>query len=332
MKILSNYKAIVIGDLHISDRYSGKHTDYYKNCVDVLMMLTEEIERGGYTHIFLLGDLVGMTDKNMKTREGLLYFMRVLQHWRDVVKGNLFSVIGNHDIGGKLTDFEMFTTLDLIKTPSYVDMGCLRMHLINYGDEHRDIERNTAYQNGYDIALMHNNLQVEGRTTWFRAGEGIELSSLYNLKGVDVVVSGHIHNTSPAMVQTSIGESQVTLFYPGCPTRPKWDKNIWETTYGVVIEVDNQANSVGLDLREFKLKPSSEIFKNSLDDADLTEIPEDTQVDIGMLTEILEELSNYNISNGVIDYKGKIKQLAGIDNEAAELAIEYVEKVELDFK
>lgn len=328
---MANGNALILGDLHISDRYSGRHTDYWQNCVDVLNMLTAEIEKGGYTHIFLLGDLVGLTDKNMKTRDGLLYLMRTLQHWGDIVKGNLYSVRGNHDIGGKLTDFEMFVSLGLIKTAPYVDIGCLRMHLIDYGDERRVIERNTTYTNGYDIALMHTNLQVEGKTTWFRAGDGIELSSLNNLQGVDVVVCGHIHNTSPAMVQTSIGNDTVVLFYPGCPTRPKWDKNIWESTYGVVVNVDEETNNVGLDLHEFKLKPSSEIFKSSLDDVEVEELQEDSRVDIGVLTSILEELSNYNISNGVMDYKGKIKQLAGLDKEAADLAIEYIEKVENDF-
>lgn len=325
-------KALILGDLHISDRYSGKHVDYWQNCVDVLNMLTKEIESGGYTHVYLLGDLVGMTDKNMKTRDGLLYLMRVLQHWGNIVKGNLYSVRGNHDIGGKLTDFEMFVSLGLIKTVPFVDMGCLRMHLIDYGDEHREISKNDAYKNGYNIALMHYNLQVEGKTTWFRAGDGVELSSLNNLAGVDIVVCGHIHNTAPGMVSTSIGNDTVNLFYPGCPTRPKWDKNIWNNAYGVIVTVDDDTNNVALDLHNFALKPAKEIFKTSIDEADVAELEEDNGVDIGVLTSILEELSNYNIANGVLDYKGKIRQLAGLDKDAADLAIQYIETVENDFK
>ena len=324
------YRAIVLGDLHISDRYSGKHVDYWQNCVEVLAMLTKEIENGGYTHIFLLGDLVGMTDKNMKTRDGLLYLMRTLQHWSELVKGNLYSVRGNHDIGGKLTDFEMFVSLGMIKTAPYVDMGCLRMHLIDYGDEHRAIEHNKLYTSSYDIALMHYNLQIEGKTTWFRAGDGIELSSLTNLDGVDVVIAGHIHNTSPAMEQTSINNSPVTLVYPGCPTRPKWDKNIWDKTYGIIVEVDTATNLVNLDVHTFKLRPANEIFKSNIEEMVLEEPENGEEVDIAALSAILEELSNYNIANGVSDYKGKIRQLAGLDKEAAELAINYIEAVEND--
>ena len=36
-------KVLIIGDLHISDRFSGKHKDYLQNCFDCLDMIEKSI-------------------------------------------------------------------------------------------------------------------------------------------------------------------------------------------------------------------------------------------------------------------------------------------------
>lgn len=323
-------RPFIIGDLHISDKYSGRHVDYFRDCVDFLSDVTEEIKKNNVTHLFLTGDLIGRTtEKNLQSRDSLMYFMKVLQVWNELTNGNVYSIRGNHDFSEKLTDFEMFVTLGLIKTADYVDVGAIRFHLIDYGDHERSI---TVDDSKYNVAIMHTNLQIEGVTTWFIGGkDGVELSSLENLYGVDLVVAGHIHTPSLRLVTTSIKDRDISLFYPGNGTRPRYEPNIWDKCYGVLFSTDGV--DVQLGQVEFKLKPSHEVFRSTYEDIrEVDEVIDDAPLfDIEQLSEILQQLNDYNLI-GEGDYKSQIIKLGGIDKEAVDLALSYIEKVEAEMK
>lgn len=318
---------LIVPDLHISDVFTGKHKNYFENCCKCLEDITEVIRTKGITHVYCLGDLVGIKEKNFRSRDALFYFIKVLQTWNSLTNNNVYSLVGNHDVGSSITDFNFLQSLGYIKVTDQLDIDCLRIHALNYGEEKRAINYD---ESKYNIALMHNNLQVEGETNWFRAGQGIELSSLENLYGVSVVISGHIHNPSERMVTTSIKDKDVTLFYPGNMTRPTKDPNIWDKSYGVVIVVEN--DNVALDTFEYQLTPASELFVNTFDD--IEEDEDDVYksvINIEELTAVLDELQQYNLC-GDGDYRNQIRQLAGIDKEAADMALDYISKVEEELK
>lgn len=317
-------KALVIGDLHVSDVYSGRHVNYWENCMDILSRITDTIKTEGIQHLYLLGDLVGIREKNLKQRANLLAFIQILTEWNTLTNGNVYAVRGNHDTSNSLSDYDMFLALGLIKNLDYVDMGDVRFHMVDWGSERRKL---TIADDSYNIALMHNNIQVEGLTTWFRAGEGIELSSLDNLYGVQLVLAGDIHDPSIKLVSTSIRDIEVSLFYPGCLTRPKFDKNIWDTAFGIIVE--SSPYGVAYNQLNYKLKPASELFRQTLDDVDDVDLDLDTDepiINIVELTKILEELQNYNLNNG--DIRTQITRLAGLDKDAATLALSYIDKIE----
>lgn len=321
-------KVLIVSDLHISDVYSGKHKDYFQNCVKCLEDITNTIVENNITHIYMLGDLVGMREKNLKSRDALFYLIKVLQKWNTLTDNNVYSIKGNHDIGSSITDFEFLVSLGYIKVVDFIDVGAVRFHGVNYGEETRAL---SIDKDRFNIALMHANLQVEGQTNWFRAGDGFELSSLDNLYGVDYVIAGHIHNPSERLVTTSIRDKDIHLLYPGNMTRPVKDPRIWDESYRVIIGVTE--TSFDMDVKKYVLVPHEELFTETYDD--IKQDDEDdvysNAIDIEELAAVLDELQGYNLC-GDGDYKKQIATLAGIDKEAADLALDYIAKVEEEIK
>ena len=325
---MSEQRVLIIADTHISDRYQGKHKDYLENCFYCLNLITESIKSNKITHIAALGDWIGigLNEKNLRNRESLLRLINVLKEWNDLTNGNVYTLKGNHDIGNKLTDFEFIESIGLFKNIQELNVGSARFHMFNYGEETRKID---VDENLFNIGLFHTNLLIEGETTWYRGGVGVELSTLENLYGVDVAVAGHIHNPSPRMVSTSIRDRDITLFYPGNLTRPKFEKNLWDKAYGMLFKIDD--TNVVADMITYNLKPLDEVFVKTFDEAEeeLEEMRE--TFDVEALAEILAELKTFHISGGM-DYHSQISKVAGIDKEAASLALTYLEQVESEFK
>lgn len=319
---------MIVGDLHFSDRYTGHHKDYWQNCIDVIDMITQSIIDNNITHLILTGDIIGLHEKNLKNRESLLYILMVFKKWNELTNNNVYSVRGNHDMDGKMVDFELFTTLGYIKTADYVDIGQTRFHLMDYGDARREI---SVDDDKYNIAVMHNNIQVDGLTTWFRGGAGFELSELKNLYGVSLVVAGHIHDPSIKTVSTTIIDKEVSLFYVGNPTRPKKD-NRWKSCFGLIVKDNTETGYTEVIQHTFDLKPYDEIFQSTFEDMkqDIDEDDEEvSRLDIDELSNILDELQRYNITGG-FDYKSQVMRVAGLDKEASDLALSYIELVETE--
>lgn len=321
-------KILVIGDLHISDRFSGRHKDYLENCFDCLDMIEKSIVENEITHLICLGDWIGigLAEKNLKERRTLLRLIQVLQKWNKLLNGNVYSLRGNHDIGKNMTDYDFFVTMGLLKYVPQLDIGSCRLHLFNYGEETRPI---VVDNDKYNVGCFHTNLLIEGLTTWYRGGVGVELSSLKNLYGISMAIAGHIHNPSMRLVSTSINDSDISLFYPGCPTRPRLEPNMWEKCYGVVLttnEFDTQ-----MDVITFDLKPLEEVFTTLDEDPSIDEENEETvPFDLEALNEILNELEYFNVNSG-LDYDSQIRRFAGLDKVAADIALEYLERAESQF-
>lgn len=319
---------LIIGDLHISDRFSGRHIDYFQNCFDCLDMIEKSIDENNITHLICLGDWIGigLAEKNLKERSSLLRLIKVLQRWNQKLKGNVYSLRGNHDIGKSMTDYDFFVSIGLLKNVKELDIGSCRFHMFNYGEETRQVNID---ENKYNIGCFHTNLLIEGLTTWYRGGVGVELSTLDNLYGISTAIAGHIHNPSARMVSTSIRDCDISLFYPGCPTRPRYEPNMWDSCYGVVFTTDE--NTTSMNVITYNLKPFDEVFRN-LNEQTEEEMEEETApFDLDALNEILNELQMFNLNSGQ-DYVSQIKRVAGIDTVAAEIALKYLEIAESEFK
>lgn len=351
-------KVLILGDLHFSDVYRGRYKDYLKNCTDVCDKITKILEDGHYTHFILTGDMVGVREKNLKHRNTLLTLISYLMVWNRYTNNNVYSLIGNHDLSGNITDFEVFEGMGLIKTSrflqimnkggtdeeykkllcnreleqiggdrerdetqpvGYIDISGVRYHFVDYGKESLPLKMG---ENGLaNVVICHNDIQVRGKTTWWKPSKvNYELSEQTNWEGVEVVVAGHIHNPSEEMVTTEIGDSPVTLVYVGCPTRPT-KLDTWEFVNGMVIE------GAGVESRIQKmtipLEPLSDLIKEGAEE----ELPEEVEeqvkesMTVKQLAEILEEVSKYGLHEN--DIKAQIKRVSKLDTEAGELALKY---------
>jgi predicted phosphodiesterase len=325
-------KIIIFGDIHVSDKYTGKHRDYFQNCMNVMKALSEIVHKEKPVAVVLAGDLVGVgsDDKNVRDRTTLMLMWRTFMDWNEVTNGNVYGVLGNHDRGGKTTDSEVFAFMGVIKYISHFDHKNLRVHFVNFGEEHRELDM--ACEATCHVAIVHNSFLIEGYTNWFRVKEGFELSSMKNFKGIDIVLAGHIHNPSEVILETSIEETPISLFYMGCPTRPKKEPVMWEQVFypTLVVSDDLDTNQeVSIELPTLQLTPSSELFIKTLEDDgyEIDELMVEPTLDVEALADVLNELAKYALP-GVNDYKSQLRRLAGIDEEAAELAISYVEKAE----
>ena len=319
-----------LGDLHFYDGQTKSHEDYFTNCRHCMDLYTKELETSKPDYIVLSGDIVGLSERVMRTRIGLSILISYLKMWSDLCNGNLYSVAGNHDYakGESLSDFDLLVQLGIIKRAKFIDIYGLRVHMIDYGNEREPIE---FAENRHNIACMHANLQIDGMTTWFHADEGIALSSLRNLKGVELAVCGHIHNPSPRVVTTSIEDSSINLLYLGCPTRPK-RRDTWSGVF--VFYADCSENSdVSVSTSLIRLEDYNNVFTqqalkaNADNDEPEEEISDTPVVDIALLTQILDELSPALMASE-FDYRTQVRRFAGVDKRAAEIAISYLDKAD----
>ena len=330
---LKDGKILVIGDLHLSDYYKGKHKNYLQNCFDVMDSLDKIITVRKPDAIVLLGDLVGWTKPNIVDRERLTKFFKFFVKWGRTAK--IFAVKGNHDLNG-YPDFMMLSELNLIITSvacdGYFDLysadnemvPSARFHIVDYGEEHRQL--NIAPQPTGNVVFGHNNFTIAGQTTWYSGGEGIELGHLANFAEVDMVISGHIHNPSPDFCETSmLNGKNCTLFYPGCPTRPVFEKNnMYNSVKLGEISYNKTTELTDFDIIDMPLKPYEEIF--DLSGVDLTEKTQD-EIDEEMrkaaLSDVLGDLLTYRMNQ-----TDPISQIANIPNateEAKAMAMSYLQ-------
>lgn len=322
-------KTLIIGDIHVSDRISARHVDYFRDCKFFLEKVTQLIIEHEITVLILTGDLIGRTnEKNLASREALTYLAVTFQKWNELTNGNVFVVRGNHDISGRMTDFDVFSHLRLFKMASYVDVQGTRFHLVNYGEHERPLEMSDDLTN---VVVGHSEFHIDGKTDWFfRSREAVDVASLSNFEGVEMIIGGHIHTPSPRIVSTSINGKQIQLFYLGCGTRPAYDKNIWETSFAMLVKSDEVMTD--FDQINIDLLPIEDTFVKTIVDEEVKETYEDVlseeeQFSIDNLREVLSTLNTYNLMDNV-NYKERIEHFGRLDADATKTALHYIELAE----
>lgn len=330
-KVVGN-KILLIGDIHFSDVFTGKHKNYLDNCIWVMAQILKEVKEKKPSAVVLLGDLIGWTETNIRDRQIFITFIKALQEIKEICP--IYSVCGNHDIKG-YPDFLFLSELGLIITSKMCDgyfdyygdesqtVPEIRFHLVDYKTEDKTL--NIATTGTSNIVLAHNNFTINGVTTWYSEHDGIELGLMQNFGDVDMVISGHIHNPSPEIYSTQMPSGKdCMLFYAGCPTRPIKEKNMYESCWFVYAEYNPQQKVTDIKTELFKLKPSSEIFytdENFVDEKTEEELAEEVRKEA--LKDVLGDLLKYRIQNG--DYFGQIDLIANATPEAKQMAKDYLQ-------
>ena len=323
------YNIGIIGDLHLDDRKVGKHKDYLANCLYVLDRIDELITQKALTHLILLGDIFGNTQHVVQRQSTRVLFTQYFARWNKQLQGHLYAVKGNHDQGAYTTDFDLLCAAGLVQTPSEADIGEYRFHFLTYGETDRKIQLAQGKEN---VVLAHAQFMIEGQTDYIRAPGGQELSDMLNLAGVSLVVCGHIHNPSYNYLSTSIGGNKVYLYYPGCPTRPRKERDLWDKAFMLymhsVTDEENPDNSyVGEESVEIPLLDKATLFTDDSDSADETDNTAVGVMDIDALGAVLRDLQEYSlIAQG--GYREQVKRLGAMDAEASEMVLAYLDRAE----
>lgn len=323
----------IIGDLHLDDRKTGKHKDYFAVCRTIMENIDKLISEQQLTHLVFLGDIFGNTQHVLQKQSSRVYFTQFFANWNARLHGHVYAVKGNHDQGAYTTDFDLLCAAGLLKTPLNVDIGEYRLHFLEYGDTTRKLDIAGGKEN---VVLAHAQFMIEGQTDYIRAPGGQELSDMHNLAGVSLVVCGHIHNPSHTYLTTSIGTQPINLYYPGCPTRPKKEHDLWDKAYMLCLHSytdtdkpsDPTTTYVTEDAVEIPMPDKSELFVDGADtvDADMSNVSGGV-MDIATLGEVLKDLQEYSlIAQG--GYREQVKRLGAKDTEAVDLVLAYLDKAE----
>ena len=324
-------KIMFIGDLHISDVFTGKHKNYLANCLGILGSLSKRIEEVKPSCIVLLGDLIGWTETNIKDRQVLSMFCKELKAWNEICP--VYSVRGNHDMRG-YPDFLFLAELGLIVTSEQMngyfdyygyegqEIPEVRFHIVDYNDEDKTLN---YLENSSNIVLGHNNYTIDGVTTWYAEHDGKEIKMLKNFSNVDAIISGHIHAPSPEVYYTQLSSGKnCMLFYPGCPTRPIKDKNLYKACWLVYMGYNNSSKATDFDTEQFDLPPIEEVFfedEEFLTDKSEEEIQEEIRKEA--LRQILDDALRYRISTG--DPLEQIDNIPNGSDEAKTIAKSYLQ-------
>lgn len=313
----------IVSDLHLDDRNIGRHLNYFSNCCNICEQITEMVKREELTHLILLGDLFGNTQHIVKRQSARVAFASYFKQWNELTNDNVYTLAGNHDSGAYATDFDLMCASGLVKHPKRLCLGDLCFHFFDYGEETRVPEIEPI---GYNIALMHAHLTVDEQTNFIRIQGGTELSTLENLAGCTLVVSGHIHNPSKHYLKTRIKGQDVMLYYPGNPTRPRKEPDLWEEAYMLVISEDGKGE-ISEKAVPFELKPIAELFKDSPNSSAEETLDDGEIQSIEALQEILANLQTYGrtVSGG---YRSQLERLGATDLEAKAMALKYIEQAE----
>lgn len=330
-------KILVFGDLHLSCTYEGTHKNYlmecYENMDNILKKVTSSKEK--VSAVFFLGDIIGVSERNIRDRQFLLDVALFFTRLNGLVGGNVFTVKGNHD-KGDFPDFDFLGGLGLIKNPEYVDYyGILeseynsettdglevRFHFVNYGDE----ERTLSFPEGSscsNIVLGHADYVVDGVTDWYLHKGGVKVSRLTNFVGVDMIISGHIHNPSTSIINTNIGYHEISLFYTGSPSRTS--ERIDDCWY-VEFMYDESTNETNFDTKLFGMRPASEVFYPKEEIS--VGVSEEELVDkeqTERLTTFIKEIMECKATSG--DLESQIYSIPWVSDEAKDTACKYLRR------
>lgn len=325
---------LVFADIHFSDVFKGRHINYLKECFGVLGKIEKQVVEEQPCAVMLLGDLVGVNEGNIHNREVLSMFCKWLKRINEVCP--VYLVRGNHDFKGSFPEFQFLSELGLFHTSTecggYVDFYGeegqeepeVRFHLVDYGTENRMLDIHTG-SSVTNIVLAHNNFTIQGLTNWYQEHDGIELAMQQNFANVYMVISGHIHNPSPEIIQTDmVSGDTCCLFYPGCPTRPSYEKNMYKSVWSVRFKYDSVAKVTNYDALEFELPPIEETFElddNYVEDKTEEEIAEIARTEA--LKDVLEDIIKCRMTSG--DLVSQVMVIPNASDEAKKVAADYLQ-------
>ena len=325
-------KIVKIGDLHYDDVYQGRHVSYWENVMDVTERIRAVIATEKPDLVIYMGDLIGVRRgvATLRDRNALLYLIKFLKEHPNVV-----VLKGNHDYG-EVSDYEFLAEIGAFKSSRQINnivelshpnaSKPVYVHCIDYGQEYEPI---TIQENGYNVGAVHNEFYVQGKEFAITSKGAIELTTMKNFFGLDLIASGHIHEPS-ALIDFNFQDGFDSAFVNlGCPTRPKHNE-MYDHTWYLVLEFQEAEEGVldlGFRLEALTLKPYNQVFRpkeDFLEELEEDDMDDFTGVQKGKLAEILGSLVTTNM--GSDDFFSQIDNILVASPESKDMAKQYLRK------
>lgn len=312
---------LAFGDLHLSSVYTGSHKNYVYECYHNMNRIEEICEEENPSCIFFLGDIMGVNERTIKDHRFLMRVVEFFEKLNKRTNNNVYAVKGNHDISD-FSDFDFLLGLRLIKNPRYVDYiidghAQARFHIVNYGKEREPLAITSEEEDASNVVFGHNNYYISGVTNWYSASGAIEISSLRNMKYVDLIISGHIHNPSAEMLYANIEDQSVGIFYVGSPSRVQERiKDCWYATFAY----DDTEDVTNYNVKYFGLVPLEEAFYEEEEPkTEEEQVEEEKRI---RLEEMVKEIIESRLTGG--NLYNQIDSVPGFSDTARALAKEYL--------
>lgn len=321
---------IILGDLHLFDGKVSTHVNYEKESLDVFEGIVDgcaEIKKqyckeGEPFYILMTGDLSGaLSAKRFQSLAFRAEICKLLLRANEVTNNNVYSIMGNHDYSATdMTELMFFVELGLIKLLDVLDIeeDKARMIGVNYGDLDKEFDIREGVLN---VALIHDNVAFKDINMGFYKGNYEYVEDKKCLSKVDVIFAGHIHTPTNFFTKEIYEGKPINLMYLGCPLRPSYEKNIWETVNIGVVQ-NGTFTSYSLEL-----SPSNTVFNlTAIDDDELiNELNiNNANVEEDMKT-IINSLLNYENNRFFESITEQIKLYPNYSEEAKKKALKYYE-------
>lgn len=327
----------VFGDLHLSSTYTGQHRDYTLECYNNMNNIERKVKDMNPCAVVFLGDVIGVNERNLRDRRFLMRVFLFFKTLNELTGGNVYSVRGNHDIGD-FSDFDFLIGTGMLKNPKYVDFygknadGSenfeVRFHFINYGEEEADLDicREEGVSN---VGLGHNDFIAEGITNWYQHKGGVSLAKRTNFEGIDILLSGHIHDPSEEVSSALVGGKTLDFFYLGSPSRTAERFNdCWWVRFDYILEDGGYVTEYSAE--EFGLEPAGKVFypkEDFIGEEDISE--EERKKSSESLTNIVKEIMEGRISGG--DLFAQVRAVPNASNKVKDIACDYLHRA-IDMK
>lgn len=254
-------KIIIYGDIHLSSRNYGSHRDYPRETLEYFTKITETVEKEGATHLIGLGDLTYGKFHSLEYRKEV---EEQLEKQYKLTRGNRYELKGNHDSATYgMTEYEFYLEKGLIKQSENLTIGNVNISMIDYG-KHKKVDIITPDKEMVNIVLAHDYYKFRD-TQLPNYGNAIELESMEEWFGVDLIICGHIHNYekfSGLMLKGEGNQQQnkrTGVVYLGCMSRPSYREGFMqkEGTLGcITITEDLTVNYEELKIPLWELNKS----------------------------------------------------------------------------
>lgn len=250
------YRILITGDMHLSSKNYGAHLNYPAETLEMFQFVTESLVQNDCGMLIGLGDLTYGRFHDLDYR---LAIEHELDRQNELTNGNRYELKGNHDkLTSGTSEWEFYNKKGLLKNVPYIDTPCARLHLVNYGEELKELE---IHPNKKNVVFGHNYFKYAS-TVLPNYGEAIILDDFKTWQHVDLIVTGHIHDIITCkgfIIGDGDNRKEIPVIYLGCPNRPSYRKEGLDTQ-GKFLVLDCSGPTLQVQEILFDLPDVEDVF------------------------------------------------------------------------